>query len=513
MSQTGNAPAGWTWSHFKAVCEDVSSWTWGTVQGAFNEKASLSQILVDAVIGMIPLVGDATAVRDLIAVLIGMADNEEKRNSTWEWVLLVVLLFALIPVIGGVVKGAGRIIIKVAQESAHLSEAARLAHTASGAKEVIEFLNRIGVKNAEKWLLQLRITDHTAELIGKFTNLMRTIDNVLKTARGKFAGLAPSLARRIDGLRAGLEKVVESGKKMIPTAIKELDQKLRDIQAYIRSGGETTSRVTLHELATGERVTTRAQERRLIEDGTLPVRSGRGGFKQNPASPDLLDEIRKVYQHEPGYPNLMKYLDPETNVYNDIAAYSGKMFNRPLRDGETPFRLFGPECFTHGVLVKESRASGAYWGLGPPPKTAKEWREFAAVLDSFNGDGFMVVARVKGNNGPKAVVGTVAEQFGTRIPGQYLPGGATQAYIDMEASFKEALAKVGHDFWAGKGPAHVTVDDPATGMEFTFSATGWKDANGIWGYLHPPGAVTTQTARVGARENATKNNDQVLVSP
>lgn len=85
--------------------------------------------------------------------------------------------------------------------------------------------------------------------------------------------------------------------------------------------------------------------------------------------------------------------------------------------------------------------------------------------------------------------------------------------MTVHLSFKEALAKVGHDFWAGKGPAHVTVDDPATGMEFIFSATGWKDANGIWGYLHPPGTVTTQTARVGARENASKNNDQVFVSP
>ena len=41
---------------------DASDWLWGTVQGAFNEKQSTSQIVVDAVIGMIPLVGDATAV-------------------------------------------------------------------------------------------------------------------------------------------------------------------------------------------------------------------------------------------------------------------------------------------------------------------------------------------------------------------------------------------------------------------------------------------------------------------
>ncbi len=52
-----NAPGGLSWSQFRAMTADVGSWAWGTAQGAFNEKASLSQILVDAVIGMIPLVG------------------------------------------------------------------------------------------------------------------------------------------------------------------------------------------------------------------------------------------------------------------------------------------------------------------------------------------------------------------------------------------------------------------------------------------------------------------------
>lgn len=94
-----------------------------------------------------------------------------------------------------------------------------------------------------------------------------------------------------------------------------------------------------------------------------------------------------------------------------------------------------------------------------------------------------------------------------------MPGGATQAYVTLEASFKEMLGKIGQDFWAGKGPRHITHRDPATGMEFTFHSTGWKDANGIWGYIHPPDTTTTQTARLGAREQASKDNKQVLVQP
>jgi hypothetical protein len=512
MSDPQDPPAGWTLSYFNSVCADVGSWTWGTVQGAFNEKASTSQIIVDAIIGMIPLVGDATAVRDLIAVVTGMADSEEKRNSTWQWVLLVVLLFALIPVIGGVIKGVGRIVMKASEEAVHMVPAAKMTHMLDAAKEIIEFLNRIGYKNAEKWFLSLRVTDHTLALVEKFGHLMVTLNKVLGKAAEKVGQTFPSLANRIKSLRAGLSKVQEKGKEMIPIAIKEFDQKLREIQAFIRSGGEATSRLALHEVATGQRVATRVEERRLVEEGVLPARTSRGGFSQNPASGKNPKNIAKFYEHENGYPDLMHGSpDPTTGLYNNVAAFSGRAVNRQIKDGEQVFRFFGPPRTTHGVPVEEAWAAGAWWGLGPAPKSAKEWREFAAVLDSFNGDGFYVSAKLVGNNGPKAVIGTVSEQFGTKIPGQYLPGGTTQAFFFLDGDFKAILSKMGHDF--SQGAKSNKIVDPKTGLEFTFHTTGWTDANGIWGYLRAPGVVATQTSRVGAREQANKNNNQVIIRP
>nr|WP_308495405.1 DUF2345 domain-containing protein [Duganella aceris] len=116
--------------------------------------------------------------------------------------------------------------------------------------------------------------------------------------------------------------------------------------------------------------------------------------------------------------------------------------------------------------------------IGPAPRTAREWREYAAVLDSFNGDGFFVTAKVIGNKGPKAAVGTVSEQFGKQIPGQHLPGGATQAFFYLDRAFWAALSKAGQDF--AKGERVSKVVDTATGLEFTFHRTGWTDANGIY---------------------------------
>ena len=51
----------------KGTVLSVTSWIWGTVKGGFNEQQTIGQIVVDAAIGMIPVVGDVTAVRDLLA--------------------------------------------------------------------------------------------------------------------------------------------------------------------------------------------------------------------------------------------------------------------------------------------------------------------------------------------------------------------------------------------------------------------------------------------------------------
>ncbi|MCO4862518.1 hypothetical protein MKD38_12600 [Cupriavidus sp. WGlv3] len=131
-----------------------------------------------------------------------------------------------------------------------------------------------------------------------------------------------------------------------------------------------------------------------------------------------------------------------------VAAYSGRMVNRSLRQGESIFRLFGPESMTHNVKIGKSYPGGAWWGLGSAPKSAKEWRERAAVLDEFNRDGYVVVGQIGEKSGPKAVVGTVSEQRGKDLP-QYLPGGATQAFFFLDKS------------------------------TFKVMPTGWKDANGI----------------------------------
>ncbi|HEY6877878.1 MAG TPA: hypothetical protein VI299_07650, partial [Polyangiales bacterium] len=55
------------------------------------------------------------------------------------------LLFALIPVVGGIIKGVGRLLLKVMGEVAHVAAGAqRAAHLTQAAKDIVAFLNRVG---------------------------------------------------------------------------------------------------------------------------------------------------------------------------------------------------------------------------------------------------------------------------------------------------------------------------------------------------------------------------------
>lgn len=500
MSGSQASTAHW-WSEFESVSLEAGNWLWGTVQGAFNEKASLSQIVVDAVVGMIPLVGDVTAVRDLIAVTIGMVDEPAKRDDKFQWALLVVLLFALIPVIGGVIKGVGRITIGVAKSAAKLTGAARAAYLAQSAKDIIAFLNRLGKGHAEKWLLQLRFADHEAAIIGKFSDLIVTINKALSQIKTKLGAVIPeSFLRRIDGLSNGLNKLKSMAAERIPPAIKELDQTLKEIQAYVRTGGETTARTIEHTVSSGTKSVTYADELRLIENASEAERSARGGWAKNSSS-SKPDDIKKNYTYEAGYPDLTKFKDADGRL-TGIPAFAGKIQNRTMKPGDEMYRFFGPKGVTHGELIGDAAPGGGWWGLGSPPKTAKDWREKAAVLDEWNRDGYLLVAKVTDGNAVKACVGKISEQMGDKIPGQYLGGGGLQAVIEMDAATKAALKSAGDTVIATGKPQTIK----AAGMTFELRPTGWTDANGIWGYIHMPGAGTVQTARLGAREQATKDD-------
>lgn len=501
MSMPGDA-----W--FKETSLETGQWIWGTLQGAFNEKQTISQIIVDAVIGMIPLVGDVTAVRDLIAVSIGLAKEPKKRESVSEWVFLVILLFALIPVIGGVIKGVGRLALRVTKEAAENVETLN---------DVIKFLNRVGEGDAVKWLNRLNVVEYQAQLIEKMSDFCSTmitaINQILKARIGRM--LPEKWQADLLRVRDGFAALQPLASKMIPQALKELDAKLRVLQALVYKGG-------VHAVATGAgRVDVRREaEAYLIERPLREAPKQGTRFPSIHAEKDHIDTLSRKYT-KTGYPDLFARR-PEKSpafgdslVYANIASFSGEITAKSAREmaGSTIYRAFGNPT---DLAPNGSWAAGGFWGYQKVPGGAEEWRKLSAVLDEWNGNGFLVVLHLPGDlvarmPGTNAWHGMIAEQFGEKRSAQYLEGGGEQVIINLDEMLKKELNRIGEQVKATRQSASVEIN----GVKAEFYPTNWQDANGIHGYSKPEGIeppYATYTRKLHDDELRSKVKDRTIIN-
>lgn len=383
---------------------DVSDWLWGTVQGAFNEKQTTSQIIVDAVIGMIPLVGDATAARDLIAVGSRLASRPEKREEVMEWVLLIIFIFALIPVVGGIIKGVGRLLLKMGKEAAENEKLLQ---------EIIGFLNRVDHGNSLKFFRELDIVKYQPQLIKQFeafTDKLVAALNAIKTRLDWF--ISKDMKRRIDIWIDQFKELKRLGGKMIPKAAKDLNERLKAMQQVVYKG-------EWHSASAGAKNVAYEHEARLVEGGPKP-KPKKVGWKKN----TLAD-----YHHVEGWPDLRKRTTKdEFGNQSSVAieAFSGKITAETLKGPRTIYRVLKPKGLEDG-----DNALASPWWSETLPSNAKVFREGLSILNKFNKNSFYIKYEIPAGKELKVWKGKASEQFDAEV-GQYLPGGEYQIFIDLQ---------------------------------------------------------------------------------
>ena len=387
-----------TQTEIKRWALDTSDWLWGTAQGSWNEKQTTSQIIVDAIIGMIPLVGDVTAARDLIHIGTGLSTDEKKREDALQWALFVVLLFALIPVLGGVIKGVGLLLLKMGKTAAENHQMIQ---------EIVAFLNRIGRGNAVRFVKELDFAKYQREIIAKsdaFCDKMVEALNAIKDKLGWF--IPPSMAQLCDAWIANFTKLKRLAARNIPQGVKELNQRLKLVQQQVYRG-------EWHEVVVGQKNVTYEAEARLVEDGRVAGKVERKGFSKNDSYKDFISRE--------GWPHLRS---------GEIEAFSGPITPLLLRGPMKIYRVIQVEPMkTSGV----SRQAGEWWSATLPP-SGSAWRDKCAVLDKWNGNGYYIEYTLPAGKELKVWEGLASEQ---KDIAQHLIGGGKQLYLAID----DALAK------------------------------------------------------------------------
>lgn len=496
----------WTFEDFKSTSLEVGQWCWGTLEGAFNEKQTISQVIVDAVIGMIPLLGDATAVRDLLAVSIGMSNDPAKRREVMQWVLLVILLFALIPVVGGLIKGVGRLALRVTGD---------VAKDAELLGEVIRFLNRMGHGDATKWLKSLDLGQYQAQILDKCKDFCATVQLAIRKALDARVGRAlPDVWRaKLERVRQGFYDLQDLADTMVPQAFKELSAKLHTLQNMVYRG-------EIHEIATGGMPKVKREAEAYLEERKLAKEIKRGRYDSAECIADgstTEARIRARYQPkiEQGWPDILAETGrmpthSQNDVFIKVASFHGEI--TPLGPeqlaGKKLYRAFGNPS-KHASWPGGSKAGGrqpAFWGFGEVPKDAEAWRVRSAVLDEWNGNGFLAELHFPSDLAArmpeaKGWAGQIAEQYGKGVPSQYLEGGGEQLIIDL-GPLANHITEAGEKMKKGESIAPIEWN----GIRVEFRSTHWGNVEDRYGYsrFKDDFSSAAHTRRLGTEEIQTK---------
>jgi hypothetical protein len=414
------------WSGAAASVE----WVGGALAGDFNHKQTTGQIVFDAIVSMFPLLGEGTAARDAIAICLRMGDDPQKAEDPWEWVKLVLCLLAVIPVAGGVLKGVGKLAVRALDQGENLEKLAA---------EIIMFLNRMGRGNAYAWLRQLDFTRYQGAVAGALGELLDRLTRASKYIDKHMGGVLPPAVRQyLVALPPKLQNIARLGNRMVPQALKDLNDCLARVRAHIVEG-------TLVPIRVGETKTvTREAEGRLAS-------VARDGEKMAHPPATLAD-----YQHKEGWPDLSEGRQNVTvnaktraKTYKTIESFSRDqpIFPDIIRPGRQSLtRVIDAterEWNPTGMLTMTTKRSN-YW-LPRLPKSGREWRENWAVVQEWNHNGAYIqlnhvptadelraagVAVPPDWEGLRVWRGQVSSQPDEEL-GRYLVGGETQIVIDF----------------------------------------------------------------------------------
>jgi len=229
--------------------DSTGEWIWGTVQGDFNENQTTSQLVVNTILGLIPIVDQALDIRDLIAgstsLLQFYSSDDEQQHSkpdvlglsheTWLWLSLFLIALGAIPILGSVIKGVFKGLIKKLKDLGGAASSLSPRQLREVWEELVGILNHFGKGNAQRWLKEATsklsgwLDDAALKIRGAFDVIGQKLEALADLA-GRLPGdTAKSLAARLGEVRQALR-----------TAYRRLDAKKAEINAWL---GEQLERV------------------------------------------------------------------------------------------------------------------------------------------------------------------------------------------------------------------------------------------------------------------------------
>ncbi|MEK7888673.1 hypothetical protein AAB992_16315 [Burkholderia contaminans] len=419
VSQAASEVGDYIWSGATTVGDTVV----GAVAGEFSQKRNTGAIIIDAVISMFPVAGEITAARDAIAIALRMCDDPKVRHDRWEWVALALCLVAVVPVVGGLLKGIGKLLMRAVSKSEDLVKLCQ---------EILALIRKAGFGNAVEWLRKLDFNKYQAAVKNAFGMLLDRIGKALNFILNRLGSVIPARVESyIRKLLPMLEELRKLGDTQIALAFKDLMQLLERVRGHMVEG-------TWADVKVGSGTTrTMTEEARLAH---LAEETKSLGHK-----PMTL----KQYVHKEGWPDLRTL-----EVGEAIGTFSSKVPIEAITraPGDVMIRVVDTR-----YLASPRTIPGKFWTDTLAPN-GLWWRIHSAIKHAWSMNGSYVKIKVPTReameklgiavpaewNGMRLWKGRIAEQWDDEkevATMRLLVGGDLQFFVDFDNKFNAPVKK------------------------------------------------------------------------
>jgi hypothetical protein len=414
-----------------------AEWIWGVLQGDFNDNASTAQVATGTVISMIPFVDQICDVRDVIA-------NCKKINSDSDnnshWIALALTLLGLLPTIGSLLKGCGKVMFSSARLAAHKTGAAPIISQAIdfsitslnkflARPEVVKTLKVLRINNPYRYLAkQLRKISaelNLGQLLKAFDEAKKAAETLLNLIR-KWGG--DGIVERAAGLIQILENVQRLANKGLARALKPVQNYLEQLARRLDYNADLAHRAHLntvnpHAFA---RITDAAEAAEFNKKLPSWADANKGLTHKPLTQAPITPAGWRTTARDPN-PNIKHPMDDAHTTFESMNPVT-------IPPGETLYRVIAPNSLDNSICWMRKAEFDKL-------KSKADWRRRFAVWAAWNRNGEYVTYVVPPGKGLNVWEGVTASQAMKNNPTITLEGGAIQLVINPDDLVQSAMGK------------------------------------------------------------------------
>ncbi|MFV5216195.1 hypothetical protein ACLIIZ_20965 [Azonexus caeni] len=334
---------------------DSLEWFWGVLLGDFNEEPSMSQTIVSSIITAIPIIDQIADVRDVIANLYMLSKDSK---DTWNWIALCITMIGLIPVLGSLLKGIFKILVRAIRDG--------LQHADEALDMILALVRGAGKGDPVKWLKSLPIDQYAKDSVKNFKKITTTLRFAISDLKHNWLAtrIIGDKIRRLQLVEEQIKKLEILGEQRIPDTMRFLKQeldKLLDRAKPAKINGTTDTTNTLaHSAKPLMRIDYEVAVRRRVGEQISKMRAqGKSSEEIARFAQNERRAIGKEFKDATD-PDLAKIIYARNNrIYGDPLGPTYEDMRRGYRIGNNGERIkIGNGPKTDEEIIESSQRTG-----------------------------------------------------------------------------------------------------------------------------------------------------------